>query len=113
MHVAGGPGSLATAAAALQVIKTEDQAWDAAAIYALLTNLAPDVKTGSCDADAVQTAAALLNASAARAEKRMFVITDGYGSQGKPLPRLSATLQCILGLHCAPNSNTLLQELQS
>eukprot|EP00936_MAST-01D_sp_MAST-1D-sp1_P000071 g71.t1 len=66
------------------VIKREDQPWDPRAIFALLTNLRfQDCR--SDDAHGVLAAKLLLEQGTG--EKKMFVITDGYGTSGLELTR--------------------------
>lgn len=70
----------------VRVVKTEAEDWGSAAIATLLSQLKFD-DFDSRDADAVECALDLLEVSAARGGKKVFVLTDGFGTSGLDLPR--------------------------
>eukprot|EP00775_Hariotina_reticulata_P003371 gene3371-3646_t len=76
-----------TFGAAPVLVKDADTAWDGPSKLALMEqlNCKTDQHLASMDAAAVQAAAALLCANNNRAAKKMFVITDGYGTSGLAL----------------------------
>uniref|UniRef100_A0A383V1P5 VWFA domain-containing protein n=1 Tax=Tetradesmus obliquus TaxID=3088 RepID=A0A383V1P5_TETOB len=76
-----------TFGAAPVLVKGPDTAWDQASQLALLeqVNCKPDQHLASMDAAAIQAAAALLGSSNSRAAKKIFVISDGYGTSGLAL----------------------------
>ena len=73
----------------VQVLKTEEQPWDAAAMFVLLSHLRC-LENATLDASSVELATTLLQTSSVRGPKRLFVLSDGYGSQGL---RLGAALK--------------------
>ncbi len=89
-----------TFGAGVTMVKAEDTPWDAACQHALLQQLhcAPQQQEATMDADAVDAAQAVLAASPRRgAAKKVFVLTDGYGSTSL---RLAAALQCANEAAC-------------
>eukprot|EP00878_Enallax_costatus_P013375 GHUV01013985.1.p1 GENE.GHUV01013985.1~~GHUV01013985.1.p1 ORF type:complete len:1200 (+),score=534.70 GHUV01013985.1:114-3713(+) len=69
------------------LVKGADTPWDHASQLALLEqiNCRPGHQLASMDAAAIQAAAALLTSSYSRAAKKVFVISDGYGTSGLAL----------------------------
>eukprot|EP00398_MALV-I-01_sp_L67-1_P000939 gene939-955_t len=65
----------------VQIIKTEEQEWDPAVIWSLLTSIRTDEHYGTLDAVAVDVATEILGRSNQKS-REMFVLTDGYGSCG-------------------------------
>ena len=66
----------------VRVIKSHEMPWDTAAIYIMLSSLNFDAEFATMDADAIQCALALLDRSGQAGQKKIFVLTDGYGSCG-------------------------------
>lgn len=72
----------------VRLVKTPEAPWNGAAIYTFLSQLEFEAEFATLDADAVQCALALLNASNVRGPKKVFVLTDGYGSCGARLAQV-------------------------
>jgi hypothetical protein len=67
----------------VSLVKTEEQPWDAKAMYQLLQyGLVTNHSSASMDASAITWATSLLQKSSARGGSHMFVFSDGYGSEG-------------------------------
>eukprot|EP01127_Copromyxa_protea_P008978 TRINITY_DN2080_c0_g1_i4.p1 TRINITY_DN2080_c0_g1~~TRINITY_DN2080_c0_g1_i4.p1 ORF type:complete len:7466 (-),score=1064.85 TRINITY_DN2080_c0_g1_i4:44-22441(-) len=66
----------------VQLIKSEEQEWNAAVIYSLLSNLNYESHFGTFDADAIETALNMASISQSRGPKTVFVFSDGYGTRG-------------------------------
>ena len=64
----------------VKIIKLENQAWDSRVMYALFDNLRFDSNYATNDADAIETAIAILQNSSANGIKKIFVFTDGFSS---------------------------------
>eukprot|EP00899_Mesostigma_viride_P017508 jgi/Mesvir1/25759/Mv01936-RA.3 len=90
--------SILTFGSAVRLVKAEGHPWDAATAYALLNNLhtapvaasgasgaADPAGLGTCDATAIHSALDLLESSSVRGPKKVFVLTDGYSTQGLEL----------------------------
>ncbi len=91
-HLGHDSFALPTFGQDVRLIKAPDDPWDGATALALLSQLRFDVEACSQDAAAVDAAVELLLGAAGagrRAPKKVFVLTDGYGSTGK---RLAAAL---------------------
>ena len=63
-------------------IKLPDTAWEDVSIAMLLSILQRSVEASSMDADALLFAGSLLEQCCVRGPKKIFVVTDGYGSSG-------------------------------
>lgn len=72
----------------VKVVKTETQQWDSLSIFTLLNNLRFDEQFGTFDAHGIEVALDLLAQSGTRGSKKVFVFTDGYGSNGQMLTRV-------------------------
>eukprot|EP00931_Biecheleriopsis_adriatica_P036853 TRINITY_DN21179_c0_g2_i1.p1 TRINITY_DN21179_c0_g2~~TRINITY_DN21179_c0_g2_i1.p1 ORF type:complete len:1354 (+),score=298.99 TRINITY_DN21179_c0_g2_i1:180-4241(+) len=70
----------------VKVLKLEEQEWDAHSIFNLLSNLRFDSEFGTLDAVALDCALDLLQGSSSK-HRKVFVLTDGYGSCGRQLTR--------------------------
>jgi len=70
----------------IRILKTEDQEWNPFAVYALLSLLRFDRDFGTFDADAIHTALDLSSISSVRGPKKIFVLSDGYGTRSSLLP---------------------------
>jgi hypothetical protein len=79
----------------VRLIKSSDMPWSRAAIYVLLKQLSFETEFATLDADAIQCALALLNSSTVRGPKKIFVLTDGYGSCGARLAQVKNGPKCI------------------
>lgn len=79
----------------VRLIKSSDMPWSRAAIYVLLKQLSFETEFATLDADAIQCALALLDSSTVRGPKKVFVLTDGYGSCGARLAPVRNKLHCI------------------
>lgn len=78
--------SVLTFGQSVRVVKAPEQPWDEAAKLMLLSELRFDQHMATQDAAAVDAAVALLNRGSARgAVKKLFVLTDGYGTTGLQL----------------------------
>ena len=73
----------------VRLIKSSEMPWNRAAIYTFLSQLEFEAEFATLDADAVQCALALLSASSLRGPKKVFVLTDGYGSCGARLAQVA------------------------
>jgi len=73
----------------VRIIKSHEMPWDSAAIFTLLSSLSFDAEFASMDADAVECAVALLDRSSQAGPKKVFVLTDGYGSCGLRFAQVS------------------------
>jgi len=71
----------------VRAIKLPDTEWDATTIWNLLHNLVFDSDYATMDADAIDLSLDIIQATNARGPKKMFVLTDGYGTTGKKLAR--------------------------
>jgi hypothetical protein len=69
----------------VRIIKLEWQPWESVTAHALLSKLSTADDAVTLDADAVACATELLKRSTVRGPKRLFVLTDGYGSTGARL----------------------------
>ncbi|CAF2481296.1 unnamed protein product [Rotaria sp. Silwood2] len=69
----------------VRLIKTNEQGWDAITIYTLMQELRFDREDGTKDAHAIEAAIDLLGQCSTRGEKKIFIITDGYGNCGSHL----------------------------
>lgn len=69
----------------VHLIKTSEQNWDTANIFILMRQLRFNVENDTRDADAIEVAIDLLDQSNTRGEKKIFIITDGYGNCGNRL----------------------------
>ena len=72
----------------VRLIKSSDIPWSRAAIFVLLKQLSFDTEFATLDADAIQCALALLTSSNVRGPKKIFVLSDGYGSCGARLSQV-------------------------
>jgi len=70
-------------------IKMPESVWDDALIAALLSQVSQGYEMASMDADALLFASEALENSNSRGPKKIFILTDGYGSSGV---RLAAVL---------------------
>lgn len=86
VHVGVSTFSVIVFGEAVRIIKTEAEDWGPVAIATLLSQLRFE-DFDSRDADAVECALDLLQSSASRGAKKVFVFTDGYGTSGLSLPR--------------------------
>jgi uncharacterized protein YegL len=87
----GDSTSIITFGSSVNIIKSEEQSLeDPAVIHTLLSSLRFDDQMASMDGDALRVALDLLSGSAKRTAKKVFVLTDGYGTSGL---RLQAELQ--------------------
>ncbi|CAF0973759.1 unnamed protein product [Adineta steineri] len=68
-----------------RLIKTNEQGWDALTIYTLMQGLRFDLDQGTRDAHAIETAVDLLTQISTHGQKKIFILTDGYGSCGSHL----------------------------
>ncbi|CAF1360663.1 unnamed protein product [Adineta steineri] len=68
------------------VIKTHDQTFDSYVIYTLLQQIKFDQEDVSNDAFGLEVAIDLLTSCATRGERKIFVLTDGYGNCSGLLP---------------------------
>lgn len=87
-HLGCDSFALLTFGQGVRLMKGPDDPWDGAAMLALLSQLHFDVEASSQDAAAVDAAVTLLLNSGTggkRAPKKVFVLTDGYGSTGLQL----------------------------
>ena len=75
----------------VRIIKSHEMPWDSAAIFTLLSSLSFDAEFASMDADAVECAVAVLDRSSQAGPKKVFVLTDGYGSCGLRFAQVSMT----------------------
>ncbi|CAF3836916.1 unnamed protein product [Rotaria sp. Silwood1] len=69
----------------VRLIKSNEQAWDAATIYTLVSELRFDQDEDTKDADAIEAAIDLLSQCSVRGEKKIFILTDGYSNCGNRL----------------------------
>jgi hypothetical protein len=69
----------------VRIIKLEWQPWESVTAHALLSKLSTADDGITLDGDAVACATSLLKRSTVRGPKRLFVLTDGYGSTGARL----------------------------
>jgi hypothetical protein len=69
----------------VRLIKTNEQAWDAACISTLMQELRFDREDDTKDADAIEAAIDLLGQCSIRGEKKIFILTDGYSNCGSRL----------------------------
>eukprot|EP01127_Copromyxa_protea_P012712 TRINITY_DN3334_c0_g4_i1.p1 TRINITY_DN3334_c0_g4~~TRINITY_DN3334_c0_g4_i1.p1 ORF type:complete len:2536 (-),score=396.53 TRINITY_DN3334_c0_g4_i1:97-7002(-) len=69
----------------VRILKTEDKDWSPTTILALLSYLFSDNHFGSVDADAIETALDLAMGSQSRGSKKVFVLSDGFGTRGQLL----------------------------
>ncbi|CAF4010268.1 unnamed protein product [Rotaria sp. Silwood2] len=70
----------------VRLVKTSEQAWDTAVVATLFQQIRFDQDDESKDAHALEAAIDLLINSTSRGEKKIFLITDGYGNGGELLP---------------------------
>ncbi|GMH42204.1 hypothetical protein BSKO_10123 [Bryopsis sp. KO-2023] len=68
--------------AGVYVVKLPDTPWDGASIAALLSNLRHDHEYASLDADAIECALSLFQATNPKGPRKIFIITDGFGTSG-------------------------------
>ena len=73
----------------VRIMKSHEMSWDTAAIFMLLSTLSFDAEYASMDADAVECALALMDRSSQAGPKKVFVLTDGYGSCGLRFAQVS------------------------
>jgi hypothetical protein len=64
----------------VKIIKLENQAYDSRVMYALFDNLRFDSDYMTNDADAIETAIAILENSSTNGMKKIFAFTDGFSS---------------------------------
>ncbi|CAF1506682.1 unnamed protein product, partial [Rotaria sordida] len=70
----------------VRLVKTHEQQWDASVILTLIEQMDFNTDADTRDADAIEVAIDLLVNTSTRGEKKIFLITDGYGHCGKHLP---------------------------
>ncbi|CAF3438283.1 unnamed protein product, partial [Rotaria sp. Silwood2] len=70
----------------IRLIKTNEQPWDAACKMVLSQQIRFDQDNDTKDAETLELAIDLLINSGTRGEKKIFIITDGYGNSGSRLP---------------------------
>lgn len=85
-HIAVESISIVVFGRSVRLIKTVDQEWDARVVYTLIKELQSTVDDDTKDAHGIEVAIDVLAHQTSRGEKKLFVLTDGYGS---------------CGLHCA------------
>ncbi|GMH42187.1 hypothetical protein BSKO_10106 [Bryopsis sp. KO-2023] len=66
----------------MYVVKLPDTPWDGASIAALLSNLRHDREYASLDADAIECALSLFQATNPKGPRKIFIISDGFGTSG-------------------------------
>jgi hypothetical protein len=70
----------------VRLIKTNEQPWDTSVILTLIEQLDFTQDDESKDVDALETAIDLLIHTSTRGEKKIFILTDGYGTTRRYLP---------------------------
>ena len=88
----------------VRLLKTEDEAWDGAVAWSVLSALndmedyASNLAT--CDVNAVRAASLLLEAGAARGSKKIFVLSDGFSSTPSKIRATASALNIdVVGIH--------------
>lgn len=74
----------------VKLIKTEEQQWDSSTMYALMSSVNFENEFATMDADAIEVSLSLLSRSSTHGPKKVFVLTDGYGTCGLSLTKVLA-----------------------